>query len=281
MAKQKPIITKNAPGSIKPPVASLVQGTFNSTVDSQGYRIWHDRAVKCPCKSKGGDSFLSSCKNCGGTGWVFINRTETKAIIYSMEWKNAYKEWSEENLGNVYISIKDSDKLSFMDRVTVLDAETLHKQILYPYEYKGTLVASTIYNIKKIEEIFVFIDSDTPLQLLEPGVDYFIGSTDEELYPCEGIDDNFIRFSTEWKNFAKQKQAQNKPFQISISYEHAPQYHIIHLTREAMVSVQFDKSNKDMPINAVGRRSHYVLDRENFNGDRLFDNSYNPDKVFC
>ena len=29
-----------------------------------------------------------------------------------------------------------------------------------------------------------------------------------------------------------------------------------------------------LPVHAIGRRSHYILDAENFNGDRIIDNSY-------
>jgi len=260
---------------------SLNKKEFDATIENQGYNVWIDRAVKCPCKDKNINNTLSSCKNCGSTGWVFINRLQTKAIVYSMEWKNSYKEWSEENLGNVYITIRDENKLSFMDRVTIIDADTIHKQVLYPFEVMDQLVAFTIYRIKYMIDIFLYQGDDKPLRLLQSDVDYFLGSSPEQHDTCNGVYDNVIRFSDELKNLFNSCSLTQLPFHISVSYKHSPQYHITHLTREAMVSVQLDKSQQSMPVNAVGRRSHYVLDAENFVGDRIIDNSYNPNTVFC
>ena len=64
---------------------------------------------------------------------------------------------------------------------------------------------------------------------------------------------------------------------ISIRYIHAPQYHVIDVKRDVMVSPTYESQGKrlaQMPISAQGRRAHYVLDRQNYKGDLIFDNSY-------
>lgn len=243
----------------------------DSIIYSQGYRLFIDRAVQCPCKSKNSSSWLSTCKNCGSTGWVFINRKQVKGIVYSMNWDHSYKEWSEEDLGNAFFTLRNEDKVSFMDRITVIDAETIHKQILYPFSYKGKYAAYTTYSIKDIVDVFLFVGDDQKLLLLENGVDYNIGSgfsVDE----CNDLNDNIIEFSSDIANMFR--SGMGGDFTVSVTYKHPPQYHIIHLVRDSMVSVQIDKSSKRMPISAAGRRSHFVLDSENYAGNRLFDNSY-------
>lgn len=272
----KPVIRAVTPSTLGVPKVSMNKKLFDGTIYNQGYKLYRDRAIKCPCKSKGILNHLATCKNCGSTGWVFINRTEIAGIVYSMSWENSYKEWSEENLGNVYITVRDEDKLSFMDRVTIVDAETIHKQVIYPFEFKSKVIAFTTYSIKRIEDAFIFVEDDKPLRRLIEGTDFTIGSGNIQ-ESCNGLSDNIITFSAE---ILQMLRAQ-KPVHISIDYVHPPQYHITHLMRDAMVSVQFDNQAVRMPINAVGRRSHYVLDAENYIGDRLFDNSYNSSSSTC
>lgn len=267
--EDKNIIQSEAPEITGLATVAMNKRTFDGTVWRQGYDLLVDHALKCPCKTKGMNNHLSNCRNCGSTGWVFYNRTKLRGIVYSMNWENAYKEWSEENLGNVYITVRDEDKLSFMDRVTVVDAETIHKQILYPFAFKGKCIAFTTYSIKSVKDIFLFQGPLQPLRRLIVGTDYTIGSGDST-DTCNGLTDNIIVFSEDIRRAA----ALEPDIHVTIVYIHPPQYHITHLIRDAMASVQLSGKTVRMPISAVGRRSHYVLDAENYNGDRLFDNSY-------
>jgi len=269
--KKKPIITAKPDLSGTTGVA-MDKKNFDALIYNDGYSLYIDRAVKCPCKSQNIPNNLPTCKNCGSTGWVFINRTAIKGIVYSMSWENSYKEWSEENLGNVFISTRHEDKLSFMDRVTVVDAETIHKQILYPFLYKGVALAFTTYSIKKIIDIFLYVNDQTPLRLLVENTDYTIGGANT-IGTCNGLSDNLLTFSAE---IIQLLESLNNGLHLSITYIHPPQYHITHNLRDTMVSIQKNGKPAKMPVSAVGRRSHYVLDAENYSKDRLLDNSYNP-----
>lgn len=267
---QKPITISQTPPLVGQIAVSMDKNDFDGAIIKQGYNLYWDRAIPCPCKSKGVNNHLSTCRNCGSTGWVFVNRTVIKGILYSMQWEFSQKEWGAENIGDIYITVRDEDKVSFMDRITVRDAETIHKQIIYPFIHKQQLIAFTIYNILQITDIFMFDRDDQPLCRLIEGMDYTITKdTYTERNKGNTLIDNTIIFSA-----ALMQKALNSRLQMAITYTHSPQYHIAHLQRDSMVAVQSSGISTRMPISAVGRRAHYVLDAENFIGDRLNDNSY-------
>ena len=75
--------------------------SFEKLIYQKGLDVVWEQAIHCPCKDdEAANQGLSSCKNCGGTGWVFINPEETKMIIHSMNLNTRYKEWSMEKLGS-------------------------------------------------------------------------------------------------------------------------------------------------------------------------------------
>lgn len=251
------IVQKAAPDTAGQPQVNFDKTSFEAIVWQKGYRVHHDKAIKCPCKVEGTDN-LSDCHNCGGSGWVFFNRVETRMVLRSMNLNTQYKDWSEETLGTVSISASDSDKIAYMDRITVLDAETLFSEVIYPKNYKGVRFALTTYDIKSVETVFLFVGSKQALVLLEEGVDYTVADNRFEL------------------NYAKYKDFPHTC--IGIRYIHAPTYHIIDMPRDTMASpiknISGIPEDKLMPISAVGRRAHFVLDAQNYAGDYIIDNSY-------
>lgn len=247
-------------GANNQPNAFFRKDWFDNVIYNQGYDIFIEKAHRCPCKSKGTDN-LSSCKNCSGTGWFFINKTQTKAILHSMNLNTKFKEWSETNLGNVNISVRDVDKLSFMDRITVIRGESIHTQVVYPVKYKQTIFSFLDYKPISIEEVFLFDLDSKPLKLLSLNEDYTI------------LNDKIIFDNKYWKL--------DETFTVSIRYSYNPQFHLIDLTRDIMYASIKDQQGKivkgQMPISGIARRSHYVLDRQNFNQNLIFDNSYIKD----
>jgi hypothetical protein len=68
---------------------------------------------------------------------------------------------------------------------------------------------------------------------------------------------------------------------LTIRYVHAPQYYVLDMGREVMnsfVQIRGEESNVSLPVSAVGRRSHYILDAEKFGGGRIIDNSFLADQ---
>jgi hypothetical protein len=251
----KNITLQSAPNLGSRPQSYFKKNEFDIVIWSHGYDVIIERALRCPCKTKGGDN-LSSCKNCGGSGWLFINPVKTKAILSSQNASTQFKDWSETNMGNVNITVRDIDKLAFMDRITALQGETIHTQTAFPHFYKGVLFAFLDYEPKSISEVFMFHKDSEKLVLLENGVDYSVADK---------------------KIILDKKYAQVPELTVSLRYTHAPQYHVIDIKRDVMTAPTYESNGKkstQFPVSAMGRRAHYVLDRQNFNADLIYDNSY-------
>lgn len=260
MTETKKVTLQSTPVGVQTqPQAFFKKNDFDVTIWQHGYDVIVEKALRCPCKSRGTDN-LSSCKNCGGSGWFFINPKQTKAIMHSMNLQTNFREWSEVNVGTVNISVRDIDKLAFMDRITLLQGNSVHSQTIFTHFYKGALFAFLDYTPKEVEEVYMFVNGETKLILLQENSDYSM---------------------IDYKIIIDKKYHHLKDVTLSIRYVHSPQFHVIDLPRDVMVSTiktpDGQKIKASMPVNAVGRRAHYVLNRQSFNGDLYFDNSYEKD----
>jgi len=251
---------QQAPSGSNSPQTYFEKNDFDETIWKHGYNVIIEKALRCPCKSTGSDN-LSNCRNCGGTGWVFINKIKTKASLVSQNLTNQFKDWSEINIGNVNITVRDVDKLAFMDRITVLDGESIHTQNATLRMYEGVLFSFLDYEPKCVSVVFLFKDPKEKLILLKKTVDY-------------EIVDSKIILNTK---FIKNNQPMYKDMSISLRYIHAPQYYVIDIMRDVMVTPtaeSFGNQITHMPILAQGRRSHLLFERQNFEGNLILDNSY-------
>ena len=228
---------------------------FDQLIYDKGYNVYWDKALRCPCKVKSADS-LSNCLNCGGSGWVYINRTQTKVLLQGMNYQTQFKDWSETNVGTVKISTRDTERIGYMDRLVLIDAETLFSEIVYPIFHEEELFVRPYYEITELLEIYAFDESKKPLIKFEEGKDYQLKS-------------GKIFFNVFW--------SRKENFRLSLRYLCKPQFHVIDLTRDIANFEVFNQKNQlenlNFPLSAVGRRSHYVLDVNNFEGSILFDNS--------
>ena len=250
-----PIILTPAPTAGKGRV-DLVKSDFDAAIENKGLPVYLDRVVWCPCRRVADRQPLSSCKNCGGSGYVYINRFKTTMMVQAMNVSTKFKDWSEEKVGTVRITARDEDNIAFMDRITVIGVEMISSQVIFPKEFYGEVKGKLIYEIKSIQEIFTFEADSKKLVKLEINADYTI----------DGNVLNFnSRFST-WENFT-----------VTVRYKHEPSFHVIDMVRDSMTTKILSASGEtsvEMPVSAVGRRSHYVLDEQNYSGDYLLDNSY-------
>lgn len=268
---------------IKKPISldQSINAEFNlseveSTVRSRGYDVIWEKSYLCPCKSRESDH-LNTCKNCGGTGWVFANPTKTKMIITSIQLdaklkEAALREWGMMDLGTVKVTALNEDKLTYMDRITISDATAEHQQVLYPQltadkngesesdsGLEGQLFAFTKYDIMAIDYIALFQGANQKLKKLEETTDYTFR-------------DNVLLLGAQYDTLSDPC--------ITVRYAHRPVYHITDLLRESFTSTQFSQNQGQvklkLPVHALGKRAHLIKDAENFDGDRLFDNSWKP-----
>ena len=132
-------------------------GGLEQMIEQHGYKIYLDSMIECPCRGKD-SKHLPSCKNCGGTGWSVVKRTETKAVLQSANLYTRFLEWSEEKLGTIRVTLKDQDRCKYMDRIIVLDVLSYSNEVIYPY-WDSTLnkyIAFTNYWIQGISAIYFF-----------------------------------------------------------------------------------------------------------------------------
>lgn len=235
------------------PRVDFISPDFDALVDNKGYDVIWERAIPCPCSKR--QQPHSTCKNCQGVGWVFINPTQIKAVGQSINKDTQYKDWSMELLGTISLTVKSMYHLNFMDRITLLGAEVPQSENLLVKDYDGQAYANTIYSINSVIDIFEFTFEDEPLKLLIQGEDYTF----------EGNKVLFLKDLSEGTS-------------VSISYMHNVQYNVLDLPHDIRQTIIMDNMSREqilkLPISAIARRSHNVLDAPNFNGDNIFDNSY-------
>ena len=256
MAK-KVIIPQTPPNLLGQARVSFDKTMYEAAIWNKGYSVWHEKTIACPCKTKGVEN-RPNCKNCGGTGWVFLNKIKTRMLLHSMNLNTKFKEWSEEKVGTTSITCMDRDKISFMDKITLEDSISIHTEVLYPVMYQDVLFSYTTYKVKEIIALFMFVESDEKLKKLETPADFV-------------ADENIITFNEKYIN--------RKDFRVSVMYNHYVSFYVIDVVRDMMNVFYIDEltgkeQNQQMPIHGVGRRLHYVIDITKINGERLLDNSY-------
>lgn len=238
--------------------ADFQEQEFDVLFRDKGYNVIHERAIQCACKGKGSDS-LSSCQNCGGSGWFFVNPTQTRMIITSMQLDRQYDEQARLDVGMAYITSRASDKIAFMDKISLIDSLTVHHEVLFPQLDTSIYRASTHYDIKDVEYIGLYNGDKNKLIRLQEGTDY--------TYSNNVIDFGSIVVADDKK--------------ITIRYRHNPVFHIWDNPRETAVSLLVKGSSRrdvlQLAVKGIGKRSHMIANAENWIGNRLLDNSWEPE----
>ena len=257
MPINKIISPQSLPEGYNQPRPDFIKREIDIVIYQKGYTVIHEKALKCPCKSKESGGQLSSCQNCGGTGWIFINPIETRMIVHSMNLNTQYKEWSELNRGTASITCSDIEKIGFMDRITLSEINTIYSENLFVKEDSEDLLFFTTYPIQSIEYIGLFKGNNVAIERLTKDLDYT-------------YERNIIVLDSKFDA--------EDDLTLTIRYNHNPQYHVIDIPRHAIATKVDDggieRSPITLPIHAIGRYAHYVLDLENIIGNRLIDNSY-------
>ena len=256
----KIVTISSPPDNVDSTQVDFILNDFEKLIWQKGYSVLHESALKCPCKSKNSGQ-QSNCKNCGGSGWAFINAVETRMVIHSMNLTTQFKEWSEESIGTASVTCMDREKLSFMDKITVVDGKTIFGEVLFLKQLNTNLFFYTTYDIKEIQYIALFDTVTSKYTNLFYNTDFTYTKNKIILNPVK------------WTSLIPI----DGDLSIIVRYVHSPVFLIIDLQRNTMVSdvkILGVESPEQFPIHAVGRRLHYVLDQENYSGTRILDNSY-------
>lgn len=240
--------------------ADFNRSDFEKLILEKGYRVIIEKSLQCPCKG-GSTNQQSNCRNCGGSGWTFINPKLTRLVLQGMKITPNYKAWSEEISGDLQVTASDSEELTHMDRITVIDSNAIFNEVLH-FKQKTvnsvtTTFAFTSYNIKDILYIGYFEGVNNAFRRLVFGTDY--------LY-----EKNIIRIIN---NTIVPVQGS---ISVTVRYKHAPQYLMVDMKRESMESWVMEGTEKliHLPIAGTARRQHYILGASNLTADNIISNSY-------
>lgn len=243
---------------INVPRQDLVKGDFTTLLFRRGRRVLWEQALMCPCKSKATNQ-LSTCKNCGGSGYLFINPVETRMVLQGFDAKTTFAPWSEEVTGVVKVTCNASFHLTYMDRITVLDGEGIHNEVL---NIKDVVIDAatvrfsyTAYQKKRILYVGLYTAADAPLLRLIEGTDY----------------------TWEGNVFKLLKSVESDDVTITVRYVHNPIVFILDMNRETMQSYALKEGvemNQNLPIMGYAKKGHYKLGDQNLTGDAMLDNSY-------
>jgi len=234
---------------------------FEATIRDKGYNVLFERAILCPCKDDITAEALTTCRNCGGSRYIFGTPLLTTMLFTSITSEQkmtdaALNRWSSLETGSMNITAMSRDKFTYMDRITILDATSIHCQVLYikQSDDNSSFFAFTIYNIISIEYIAAFVDLNTPLRRLVLGVDYTF-----EYNVITFINPGAIK-------------------SVTIRYRHNPVYHIMHMLRDAMTSTNGKSPSLtkiELPVYGIGSRAHIIDDAENLTNTRVLENRTN------
>jgi signal peptidase I len=175
----------------------------------------------------------------------------------------------EINRGTARITTRAIDRLSFMDRIILLDLEAYYSEILRPLMYEDELVAYPIYEPLYVTDIYLYTGDVIKLKPIS-----------SNLYKING---NCIIFDKSLLDLVEVKDVnqKNPDMSITIRYAYNPVYHVVDANRELMrvrernCAIK-DSVLKDMPINVLARKAHYMFDNLTFGND-IFDNSIKDD----
>jgi len=246
-----------------PSSPGLTQSKFNKTIDARGYDVTVERALRCPCVNRATGQARMTCNNCGSTGWIFVNKHQTRAVIQAMNRTTKYKNWTEHDIGKASITFQgDVIDIAFMDRVVNLDLLSNYSQSLQLVNIGGNWVANTIYFPINIKLAYLFKNDDEALIPLTENADFEI------------TENKFTLLNTGLLTDILNPEKPN----ISLRYSHHPMFHVFDITRERVASREKDcatgdKVLKQLPINAVCIRAHEMLDRPSLDGEAKNDNT--------
>ena len=242
------------------PRGNLQKRNFDTLVHQKGYPVVIEKAISCPCATVANQP-LPECRNCGGSGWFWINPVSTKAIIQSMNKDTKFKEWSKENVGTASITTFQEVELGYMDKIRLTEGLTSYSEIVKPILYDdGTMRARLRYRPVSIEAMFRYDTSTTALTGL-------VIPTDVTLSGNILVIDSSLNGITN--------------LTISIRYQHNPVFVVVDLPRSTIYSESLHHNTKaedhfPFPVHAVARTLHYAVNETSIDTAYLFDNSFTP-----
>lgn len=244
---------------IAPPRVDFDLDRFDTLVGQKGVDVLVERALQCPCKTRAINQ-LSSCRNCGGTGWIFVNARRSRFVLQSMNFQNKEEVWSRLVHGVVKITAPAEEELAFMDRITRLNANSLFSEIVEFEEWNGEIYGFLTYIPKRLDYVGIYLNTNDPLR-------------NYSIQDIEIIGNRLIlKNTTDLPSFDK-----SKPLTATILYVHAPTFNIIEHQREVVDNYKWNGKGENLqylPTLALARRTQDLEDMNKLRQGSLNDNSF-------
>ena len=246
--------------SENPNIPLQEQERYEALIFNKGYSVKIENGVECPCKGKSGAP-LTTCHNCLGLGWIFINPLYTKAIITSANSSTKYKHWSRELAGTVNITVKNSERLAFMDKVTFGGKTNILSEVKPVITSGANKFIFCSYQVELINNVYIF-DNDTSKLIVVPADEYTINSGNSMI-----VDLNVTTYPTQFNGV------------VSIEYDYLESYNVIDIPHSFRTAFIDDSNGKrqefDLPVQAIAGKSHFIMGKPtNYASNNLIDNSY-------
>ena len=258
---EKIIIRSTPPNLLGQPDNKLFRKPdFEALIFQKGYRIIHEQAIACPCRGKSGEA-RPTCQNCLGYGYAYINPVETKGILTSLNHTTKYQQWSPELVGTINVTVRDSERLSILDKITLKDRTSVMTEVRPMIQTETERFIFCSYPVQKVNFLFVFSNDTSKLVKLTAG----------DFEVVQG--NNFIiKLSNSFVLPVGFNGA------ISIDYEYHPSYVIVDIPHDIRATFIYNQKGQltetVMPVQGVARKTHIVLgEPTNRAGTNLLNNS--------
>jgi len=268
-------ILSTTPKGYTPNTVTFDQNDFELEIKSHGRVVEVETALRCPCHQRTSGLHRVDCSNCFGSGWVFVDRRQTVALIQSMNQTNSkFKQYDLALAGHMSVTMPAKDRLCYMDIIRMTEHTVYHSELLRLRKEKDANVfyALSSFEIVEVDQALLFRGKDEPLLRLRKDVNFTVsrnkitfqnmpvGSTpDPEQYEQEGFID----------------------VTVSVRYKHHPSWHIFDSLRVFAADIKEgcdSKFTEDLlPTHYIAVLPQRLADAPKYNGEETIDNSNEPE----
>lgn len=237
--------------------ADFETDAFEELVLQKGLRVQHEKNLACPCKDETSGQANVECVDCNGMGFLFKDPNIFRAVVQSVGFNNKGKAAGKLDDGNSSVTMVWTDRIAWMDKITVLDGEDVFYEIVYP-KVRNIIAGGTecsalmTYVPLSVKDIHLYVDKSTPSVELVSGVDYTVNG--RKITLSDDLRDNIGSVGK---------------YNLSIRYTHNPQY-LVNTINKNIRNTRVIQNGavdtlKKMPLNFTMTKLHYILGDKGLN----------------
>lgn len=210
---------------------------FERAIEQDGYFATWSKALVCPNRDPlQDDHHRISCQLCNAAGFVYYSSVDIRVLASSFNANQKFLPESHYEPGTVYMTTRPQYKLSFWDKIELLNSEARYSEV------KAIQSGTTTYR----------------LRYAVTEVDYVVTSTGKYIDPSSITVtlDGKVEFSVVEPNTLEGDF-------FAISYKYHPIYIVIdllHHVRDSRLTVSGVDVQADFPTQAVARLDYLVFD---------------------